>query len=545
MDLALTHDAAPGAGRARSADASLSAWLCLSAALTPAQGLRLLRRFGAPDAALVCPEVELAGLVGERAARRLASTRSAPLAALHSQTLAWLAARQDRQVLALDDPAYPARLLDLTDPPLLLFVEGHLDCLQAPSLAIVGSRHASRQGQINAQDFAAALAAQGWTVVSGLAVGIDAAAHEGARQTGRTVAVMGTGPDVVYPSSHRALATQIVDHGGALLTEWPVGTPPIASHFPRRNRLIAALAQGVLVVEAALRSGSLITARLANEMGREVFALPGSIHAPQSRGCHSLLKEGAKLVEGIEDLLIELPSIAPVQQRMLDGDSDTLKTGDASNFARAHVKKSIRVTGCKHRPHDSPHPSAHPASAQKKDPAQRRPNPTAGSGSAPLSTSHPPTDPAAPEIASDPPYGVAPIDSGACYPLPGEPPAYAGQLTAGSPGGTGSTFAQEALSSLGPCTAEHQVPSFSPGLRRHHHLSPWLSTRRARHRVAAPMPSRVAMQVLDAMGYDPADFDALLDGSGLSATGLNVALAELEIAGLIERQAGNIYRRLS
>jgi len=208
--------------------------------------------------------------------------------------------------VALGDTAYPPLLLQTADPPLLLYVQGDLSKLTLPAIAIVGSRRASPQGVANARAFAQALSEQGWVIYSGLAQGIDAAAHEGALAgAAGTVAVVGTGLDRVYPASHRALAHRIAAHG-ALVSEFAPGTPPLAEHFPMRNRLIAGMSLGTVVVEAALQSGSLITARLATEAGREVFAVPGSIHAPQAKGCHWLLKQGAKLVESAQDVLEEL-----------------------------------------------------------------------------------------------------------------------------------------------------------------------------------------------------------------------------------------------
>jgi len=221
--------------------------------------------------------------------------------------LAWLEADPRRHALFRDGPGYPVQLEDLPDPPPLLLVVGEPAALAPPQLAIVGSRNPSRGGRDTAHDFARHLAAAGLTITSGLAVGIDGAAHEGALAGGgQTVAVLGTGPDRVYPARHRDLAHAIVDGGGALVSEFPPGTPPLRHHFPRRNRLISGLSAGVLVVEAAVRSGSLITARLAGEQGREVFAIPGSIHNPLARGCHRLIREGAKLVEQASDVLEEL-----------------------------------------------------------------------------------------------------------------------------------------------------------------------------------------------------------------------------------------------
>jgi DNA processing protein len=266
---------------------------------------RLLAACGSPEAVFAAAPAtlrELAGAVVATALTRRPAQYDARLAAARQ----WLAAAPDHRVLTLDDPAWPAALLHDADPPLLLYVQGDASRLNQPAIAIVGSRHPTAQGADNARAFAVALGTQGLVVVSGLALGIDAAAHEGALDTAAgTVAVVGTGLDRVYPAAHRELARRIAAHG-ALVSEYAPGTPAIAENFPRRNRIIAGLTQGTLVVEAALRSGSLITARLASEAGREVFAVPGSIHAPQSRGCHALIRQGAKLVESAQDVLEEL-----------------------------------------------------------------------------------------------------------------------------------------------------------------------------------------------------------------------------------------------
>lgn len=218
---------------------------------------------------------------------------------------AWLECPGQR-LLTFDDPAYPARLRQLADPPAALWLRGRAELLAEPQLAIVGSRNPSHDGRDIAEAFAAHLSRAGLVITSGLAEGIDGAAHRGALQAGGdTVAVLGCGPDVVYPAVNRALAEDIATRG-LLVSEHPPGTPPLRHHFPARNRLIAALTLGVLVVEAATRSGSLITARLAGDLGREVFAIPGSIHNPMARGCHQLIREGAKLVESGEDVLSEL-----------------------------------------------------------------------------------------------------------------------------------------------------------------------------------------------------------------------------------------------
>ncbi len=217
-----------------------------------------------------------------------------------------------RAVISIGDARYPRALLESPDPPLLLYAHGRLELLRGEAVAIVGSRNPTPQGAENARAFAAHLAGSGLTIVSGLALGIDAAAHEGALEAARagsgggsTIAVVGTGLDIVYPRSNLALARRIAAEG-LVLSEYPIGTPSLPVHFPQRNRIIAGLARGTLVVEAALRSGSLITARLANEAGREVFAIPGSIHSPLARGCHALIRQGARLVEDGADILDEL-----------------------------------------------------------------------------------------------------------------------------------------------------------------------------------------------------------------------------------------------
>jgi DNA processing protein len=216
------------------------------------------------------------------------------------------AAQPGNRILTLADADYPRALLTAADPPTLLYAKGDVALLNRPAFAIVGSRSATKQGETNAEAFAAALAGAGLVIVSGLAAGIDAAAHRGALKTAAsTIAVIGTGIDRIYPARNEALAREIAATA-CVVSEFPLGTPPIAANFPRRNRLIAGMARGCLVVEAAKQSGSLITARLAIEAGREVFAIPGSIHSPQSKGCHALIKQGAKLAESAEDILEEL-----------------------------------------------------------------------------------------------------------------------------------------------------------------------------------------------------------------------------------------------
>lgn len=227
----------------------------------------------------------------------------------------WLA-QPDHHLLTWADAGYPALLREIPDPPVLLYVIGNPRVLSTPQLAIVGSRNPSPMGKENAQAFARSLAGAGLAITSGLALGVDGAAHRGALAAGgRTIAVAGTGLDRVYPARHRDLAHAVVKQGGALVSEFALGTPPLPENFPIRNRIISGLSIGTLVVEAALQSGSLITARLAADQGREVFAIPGSIHAPQARGCHALIRQGAKLVETAQDILEELGPLASVAQQ--------------------------------------------------------------------------------------------------------------------------------------------------------------------------------------------------------------------------------------
>jgi DNA processing protein len=220
-------------------------------------------------------------------------------------------------LLTLLDPAYPDCLSHIPDPPPLLYLKGRPELLAGPALAVVGSRNATLQGKANAEVFSQALSGAGLTIVSGLALGIDAAAHEGAlRGVGSTVAVIGTGIDTIYPARNQALARRIAEDG-CIVSEYALGTPPLAANFPRRNRIISGLAAGVLVVEAAAQSGSLITAQLAASQGRDVFAIPGSIHSALAKGCHQLIKEGAKLVESAADVLGEL-SMSPLARVTAD-----------------------------------------------------------------------------------------------------------------------------------------------------------------------------------------------------------------------------------
>ncbi|ARP83994.1 DNA protecting protein DprA [Bordetella genomosp. 8] len=292
----------------------LAAWLRLS--LEPDLGVMgaigLLSAIGMPEQIYATGAAALARHLPQELAHQLAAPPPSAMARLIDDTLRW-AEGADCHLVTLADPRYPRALLTTPDPPLLLYVRGDPARMAGQALAVVGSRSATAGGAENARAFARHLAQHGWCIVSGLALGIDTAAHEGALDAGPagagTVAVMGTGIDQVYPPRNAGLAERIATQG-ALVSELPLGSPAIASHFPRRNRLVAGLAQGVLVVEAARQSGSLITARLAAENGREVFAIPGSIHSPLSRGCHALIRQGAKLVETARDITDELGGAA-------------------------------------------------------------------------------------------------------------------------------------------------------------------------------------------------------------------------------------------
>lgn len=287
-----------------SLDASLASWLKLTQISGLGnEGLRhLLQAFGSPDAVLDASVSSLSQYIKPTVAKAIKGEFDDSILEV---TAAWLEDPRNR-IVTLADAEYPQALLNISDPPLLLYVKGRLDLLSARSLAVVGSRNSTAQGVRNAEAFAKAVSESGLCIVSGMAHGIDTAAHTGGLQgVGSSIAVVGTGMDKVYPAANRELAHQLAQQG-TIISEFPLGTPPLASNFPRRNRIISGLSEGCLVVEASLQSGSLITARMALEQGREVFAIPGSIHSPQSKGCHALIKQGAKLVECAQDILEEL-----------------------------------------------------------------------------------------------------------------------------------------------------------------------------------------------------------------------------------------------
>ncbi|WP_244109459.1 DNA-processing protein DprA [Burkholderia anthina] len=341
---------------------ALRAWLQLAHApgLAPPVLQVLLDAFGTPTALLRASDDTIAAASNAAAAQAVRASERDGLDARTDAALAWLDA-PGNAIVALNDPAYPPRLRDLHDPPPLLYVKGRLDLLHARGVAVVGSRHATPQGLADATHFAHALSDAGLAIVSGLALGIDAAAHRGGLD-GRsgTIAVIATGADLVYPARHRALAHDIAAHG-AIVSEWPLGTPARASHFPQRNRLIAALGLGVLVVEAAPRSGSLITARLANELGRDVFAMPGSIHAPLAQGCHALIRDGAKLTAAPLDVLEEYGLGEPTAQaQAADGAAGSKNSGAIPGAGDESGTAGRRA-------------SAHPAQAAPVDPAATAP----------------------------------------------------------------------------------------------------------------------------------------------------------------------------
>jgi DNA processing protein len=287
----------------------LAAWLRLT--LAPGIGgetqRKLLSAYGLPERIFAAGATALAQTISPQQADLLLSYDADEAIAA---ALDW-ASRPGNAILTLADAAYPRQLLETADPPTILYVKGRIELLDTPAIAIVGSRNATAQGVANAEAFAATLSDAGFTIVSGLALGIDAAAHRGGlRGKSSTIAVIGTGIDRIYPARNKALAHEIAERG-AIVSEFPLGTAALKENFPRRNRIISGLARGCLVVEAAERSGSLITARLAGEQGRDVFAIPGSIHSPLSKGCHQLIKQGAKLVDEVNDILDELGLRAP------------------------------------------------------------------------------------------------------------------------------------------------------------------------------------------------------------------------------------------
>lgn len=348
----------------------LRAWLrlMLEPGLGPVQARSLLAAIGLPQDIYSASLGTLNKLLPTTMAQQLRREPSDDIQDQIERSLQWLDA-PDRRILTLADPEYPKTLLDTWDPPLLLFAHGDISLLSRASLGIVGARSATPGGLENAHAFARHLATQGWCIVSGLAQGIDTAAHTGAldagTESGSTIAVLGTGIDIVYPAANRDLAHRIARHG-LLISEFPLGTRALRWQFPKRNRLVAGLCKGILVVEAARQSGSLITARMAGELGREVFAIPGSIHSPLSRGCHALIREGAKLVESGQDIHDEL-------SRPMQGKLPLASQGNADRVDGAQPHTTRRKS--------APHTPADGASSKDKpmQPAAARDTPASAS----------------------------------------------------------------------------------------------------------------------------------------------------------------------
>ncbi|MDT8363197.1 MAG: DNA-processing protein DprA [Nitrosomonas sp.] len=320
-----------------SIDREIESWLRLGLVKGLGGGAirKLLAAFGSPDEIFAADVHSLERVVKKPVAARIFQ-RDVDEAGF-ARTIDWLADPVNA-LITLADPDYPSALLYIPDPPPILYFKGQRRLLALPALAMVGSRNATPQGLANAKDFAEAASHAGFCVISGLAQGIDAAVHEGGlRGAASSMAVVGTGLDIVYPARNHVLAHQLAK-GGGLISEFPLGTPAIGSNFPRRNRIISGMCQACLVVEATLRSGSLITARLALEQGREVMAIPGSIHSPLSKGCHALIKQGAKLVENIQDILDELNCFSEQRSDVARTDSESenvvvLERGDSTLLA--------------------------------------------------------------------------------------------------------------------------------------------------------------------------------------------------------------------
>ena len=306
---------------------------------------QLLKTFGSPSEIYRKKFKELRAVVSEKIALQIG--QGVDETGLQD-TLTWLA-QANNHLVTLADADYPKALLEIADPPPLLYAKGNLALLNKLSIAIVGSRNASVQGEKNAEAFAQGLAEHGLCIVSGLALGIDGAAHRGAlKAKGDTIAVVGTGLDMVYPAQHRDLAHQIAS-SGLIISEFPLGTLSKPQNFPRRNRLISGLSLGCLVVEANLKSGSQITARLSAEQGREVFAIPGSIHSPLAKGCHQLIKQGAKLVDSLQDIVEELnlnkAVSAPLAEEKSAINQDQQTLLDAMAYEAVSIETLVQLTG--------------------------------------------------------------------------------------------------------------------------------------------------------------------------------------------------------
>ena len=333
-------------------DHDVALWIALNQ--TPGLGnagvCQLLTKFGSPEAIFNASISQLREVLDDDIAQKIQKGVNTDAIA---PTLNWLQ-KDNSHLVTLADSTYPQALLEINNPPAVLYAIGNLHWLNHPSIAMVGSRSATPQGEKNAEDFAQSLCERGLCVVSGLALGIDGAAHRGAlKVNGATIAVVGTGLDIVYPARHRDLAHKIAERG-LIISEFPLGTPSKAQNFPRRNRLISGLSLGCLVVEANVGSGSLITARLSAEQGREVFAIPGSIHSPVAKGCHQLIKQGAKLVDHVQDILEELkiiqPSISPfgLMGKLTDNTTTSLEPNtvlDSMGFDAINFESLLTISG--------------------------------------------------------------------------------------------------------------------------------------------------------------------------------------------------------
>lgn len=305
-------------------EAEISAWLKLTLANGVGSSVQrsLLKEFGSPQAIFDAGELLIEKYIGQSKAQKLFAAQTDEII---EQTLTWLQLSEQHHIITLADENYPKILLNISDPPTIIYARGNIELLNHQGLAVVGSRNATPQGLLNAENFCQVIANFGLPIISGLALGIDSAAHKGALKAanGATLAVIGTGINRMYPASNKNLALQILEQNGLIITEFPLNTSPSPENFPRRNRLISGLSLGILVVEATIDSGSLITAKLAAEQGREVFAIPGSIHSPLSKGCHKLIRQGAKLVETANDILEELrfkpyvPNIKKVEPKLV------------------------------------------------------------------------------------------------------------------------------------------------------------------------------------------------------------------------------------
>ncbi|PPB84666.1 DNA processing protein [Mycetohabitans endofungorum] len=510
----------------------LAAWLTL--AHTPrvpaSAALALLAAFGSPRPIMTETAAGLEQVVGAVAAQALLQSRDT-VAPRVEAALAW-AAGNARLIVPFGHPAYPPALLTLYDPPPLLYVHGAIGALHQPALAIVGSRNPTPQGNDNARLFAQALAAQGVCIVSGLALGIDGAAHRGALDSGGvTVAITGSGADVIYPQRHADLAAKIVERGGAILTEWPLGAAPLRQHFPQRNRLIAAMVRGVLVVEAAPYSGSLITARLANDIGRDVFAIPGSIHSPMSRGCHRLIKDGAKLVETPHDVLTELRLPEPGVEA-------------APGAAPASAQAATLTVCANHAPAVRP---PEPAATHRPGAAIPAPNAATTHMLDALTAHRRDTSTAQPAERA----AIRPIHAGttqsADAPAADWVDAAAARPT--DPLVTGHHARRWRYRTVTPGDARRGTAAARAPTRRRT-IGPWSSARRrptyvaaARNTQAGHAADAARRATLEAIGHDPVTLETLVQRTHLDCATLQAVLLELELSGTIVALPGGRFQR--